>query len=117
MNRVQAIYDITIRIQELLKAEITPQNRPKVIEDVNSLLEQRGSQMESISEPFTKDELELGKKLLPLNEQIQRTMDQLFNGLKSEMKAVKKQKNSNRKYTNPYEKVQTVDGMFMDKRK
>ncbi|WP_010098523.1 flagellar protein FliT [Ornithinibacillus scapharcae] len=117
MNRVQPIYDITVHIQELLKAEITTQNRPKVIEEINSLLNQRGLQMENISEPFTKEELELGKKLLPLNEQIQRSMDQLFNGLKSEMKAVKKQKNSNRKYTNPYEKVHTVDGMFMDKRK
>lgn len=117
MNRVQPIYDVTVIIQDLLNREITPQNRPKVIEEVNSLLKQRGLQMESISEPFTKEELELGKKLLPLNEQIQYKMELLFNGLKSEMREVKKQKNSNRKYMNPYEKVQTIDGMFMDKRK
>lgn len=117
MNRVKQIYDITERIYDLLDDEITPKNRSNVIEEVNTLLVQRGSYMENISEPYTNEELELGKKILPLNQQIQKKMDFLFNGLKIEMKEVKKQKYSNRKYTNPYEKIQTVDGMFMDKRK
>lgn len=117
MNRVQPIYDITLKMQQLLATDITSNDRESVIEEISSLLIQRGRYMEEAKEPFTKEELEMGKVLLPLNKEVQEKMDLLFRGLKLEMKQVKKQKNSNRQYTNPYDKVQTMDGMFMDKRK
>ncbi|MEN2467475.1 flagellar protein FliT [Ornithinibacillus sp. FSL M8-0202] len=117
MNRVQPIYEITVKMQQLLTNNETSKDRETLIEEVNSLLLQRGSYMEEVKEPFTIEELEMGKKLLPLNKEVQEKMDLLFQGLKMEMKQVKKQKNSNRQYTNPYDKVQTMDGMFMDKRK
>ena len=117
MNRVRPVFEITEKIEKILKDEITSNNRQSVIEEINSLLIEREKYMENISEPYTNEELELGKKLLPINQHIQQEMNLLFTELKVEMKQMKKQKNSNRKYTNPYENVQTVDGMFMDKRK
>jgi flagellar protein FliT len=117
MNRVQPIYDITEKMAILLADEISPNNRQSVINEINMLLLEREKHMNTIAEPYSEEELELGKKIIPLNQTIQEKMNLLFFQLKTEMKQVKKQKNSNRKYTNPYENVQTVDGMFWDKRK
>ncbi|MFS0674210.1 flagellar protein FliT [Ornithinibacillus sp. 179-J 7C1 HS] len=117
MNRVQPIYDITLKMQQLLPSTTTSNDRESVIEEINKLLLQRGTIMEEAKEPYTKEELETGNKLLLLNKDVEQKLNLLFQGLKAEMKQVKKQKNSNLKYTNPYDKVQTNDGMFMDKRK
>ncbi|WP_047980828.1 flagellar protein FliT [Ornithinibacillus contaminans] len=117
MNRVEPIYEMTVQIEQLLNSEINSSTRPEVITEINSLLQKREKAMLQATEPFSNEELALGKKLLPLNEQIQKKMEMLFTGLKTEMKQIKKQKNSNRKYVNPYENIQTIDGMFMDKKK
>ncbi|MEN2768741.1 flagellar protein FliT [Ornithinibacillus xuwenensis] len=117
MNRVEPIYAITMRIQELLDDKISSNHRQEVLDEINQLLIQRGTYMEEISEPYTSEELNLGKQIVTLNKSIQEKMDKLFKTLKIEMKQLKQQKNSNRKYINPYENVQTVDGMFMDKKK
>ncbi|GIO26425.1 flagellar protein FliT [Ornithinibacillus bavariensis] len=117
MNRVQPIYDITIKIQRILEGDISANMRQEVIDQINTLLLERGTYMEHASEPFTKEELELGRKLLPINQVIERKMEAIFAEIKDEMKQVKKQKQSNRKYINPYENIHTIDGMFMDKKK
>lgn len=117
MNRLKVIYDITLQLKEVVDQEITSQNREQVIEKVNQLVEQRGEHMQALQPPYSKEEKLLGKSLIPLNEAIEKEMQVLFNELKKEMKQVKKQKKSNRTYTNPYEHVQTRDGMFMDSKK
>ncbi|WP_042142663.1 flagellar protein FliT [Paucisalibacillus sp. EB02] len=117
MNRIQPIFEITEDMDKILSGDMTNNDRQRVIEEINTLLIKRDSYMELISEPYSDEELALGKKLLPTNQKIQQKMNLLFAELKTEMKQMKKQKNSNRKYTNPYENVQTIDGMFMDKRK
>ena len=117
MNRVQMLYDVTLQLQHILDREITVNNREQVIEQVNQLIEIRGKHMESLTSPYTDEEKMLGKKIIILNDKIEKKMHVLFNELKTEMKEVKKQKQSNRKYTNPYEHVQTMDGMFLDSKK
>ncbi|WP_096269436.1 flagellar protein FliT [Paucisalibacillus globulus] len=117
MNRVQPILEITEEMEKILEGDISNSDRQRVIDELNTLLVKRDSFMNHLSEPYSDEELALGNKLLPINQKIQQKMNLLFSELKLEMKQMKKQKNSNRKYTNPYENVQTVDGMFMDKRK
>lgn len=117
MNRLKVIYDVTLQLKKRLDQEITSQNREEIIEQVNQLIEQRGKHMQELLPPYSQDEKELGKRLITLNEEIGNKMHVLFNELKKEMKQVKKQKKSNRSYTNPYKNVQTIDGMFMDSKK
>ncbi|UJL45338.1 flagellar protein FliT [Virgibacillus sp. NKC19-16] len=117
MNRLESLYDITIQLKNVLDQDIIAKNRGSVIEKVNELIEKRGQLMVDLTEPYTEEEKRLGQQLVPLNEGIQASMNQLFNHLKAEMKQVKKQKKSNRTYTNPYESVQAMDGMFMDSKK
>ena len=117
MNRLLDVYDVTWQMKEVLKQEITVKNREQVIEQVNQLVEARRKHMEKLAAPYSEAEKVLGKKIILLNDQIEQTMEKIFNVLKSEMKQVKKQKQSNRNYTNPYEHVQTMDGMFLDSKK
>lgn len=117
MNRLQPIYDLTIELKNRLDEPISAKSREAVIIDLNRLLIKRGVEMENLSAPFSAEEQNLGEKLVPINEAVQKKMQVMFNGLKTEMKQVKKQKKSNQSYTNPYRSVQAMDGMFMDRKK
>ncbi|WP_042222461.1 flagellar protein FliT [Oceanobacillus manasiensis] len=116
MNRVKPVYDVTLRLEKVLSQETTPKNRETIIEQVNQLVELRGKQMEKVFPPFSNEEIQLGELLLGMNRTIEEKMESLFRDLKLEMKQVKKQKKSNRTYINPYEKVSSRDGKFMDSR-
>ncbi|OZU88793.1 flagellar protein FliT [Virgibacillus indicus] len=117
MNRLRELYEITIQLKKTLVQEITAKDREAVIEQVNELIDKRSIHLQHVNPPFTEEEKVLGKELVVLNEEIQTKMLQLFNDLKSEMKQIKKQRKSNMSYTNPYKSVQTLDGMFMDRKK
>lgn len=117
MNRLAALYDVTQQLDNILARPIQSKNREAIIYQVNELIEQRGNHLLEITPPFTDEENRIGKEVVILNEHIQKQMHVLFNELKQEMKQVKKQKRSNQTYTNPYEKVETMDGMFMDSKK
>ncbi|MFC4023848.1 flagellar protein FliT [Oceanobacillus longus] len=117
MNRVEPIYEITMKIKTLLEQDITAKSRESVIEELNDLILSRGMYMEKLKSPYTEEEKKIGKELVLINNEIQKKMQILFADLKLEMRQVKKQKKSNQSYTNPYKHVQTMDGMFMDSKK
>lgn len=116
MNRLEKLYEITIQLKEILDQEITSNERGAVIEQVNKLIDKRSVYLERVTPPFSEEESVIGKKLVLLNEEIQKRMLELFSDLKSEMKQVKKQRKSNMSYTNPYKNVKSPDGMFMDRK-
>lgn len=117
MNRIEVLYQVTKELESVVNQEITPENRGQVIEKINQLVEQRGQYIQNVTPPYTAAEKETGKDLIHLNERIQVKLDQLFEGLKKEMKQIQKQKKSTQSYTNPYKNVETSDGMFMDQKK
>jgi flagellar protein FliT len=117
MNRVQTVYELTVNLQEWLNQEISEKNRAEIIEKINALVEKREEYIDALKPPYTMEEKELGKKIIPLNTEIQTKMQQLFDDLKLEMKNIRKQKKSNQSYVNPYASVQNTDGMFMDSKK
>lgn len=114
MERVQKIYEKTEQLHQLLKQEITSQNRESLIVEVTKLIDERGQYMEGLTPPYTEEEQQIGQALIPMNREIEQRMNKLFNHLKSEMKQVQRQKKSNAQYKNPYKSVDTADGMFMD---
>lgn len=117
MNRLAVLYDITQQLDNVLAQPIQSKEREAIINQVNELIEQRGNHLLEITPPFTEEENRIGKEIVVLNERIQKQMHVLFNELKQEMKQMKKQKKSNQTYTNPYEKIEAMDGMFMDSKK
>jgi flagellar protein FliT len=116
MNRVQALYNTTLQLNTLVSKQVTAENREEIVQTITKLMETRSGQMEELKPPFSEEEEKLGKALLPLNERITQQVQQIFNQLKEDMRTIKKQKQSGKKYINPYASMQTLDGRFLDKR-
>ncbi|WP_099159883.1 flagellar protein FliT [Virgibacillus ndiopensis] len=117
MNRLDSLYQVTKQLEEILDHDVSPGNREQVIGEINELTEKRGDLLKKVMPPFNDTEKLTGEKLVEMNNKIQQKMNSLFVELKQEMKQIKQQKKSNKTYTNPYENVKTIDGMFMDSRK
>jgi len=117
MNRLKPIYELTIEIKDLLAEDIPSKGREDTITQLNELIKRRGSYIDAMSQPFDEEEKRLGQKVISINASVQSRMQALFSDLKKDIQSMKKQKKSNRSYINPYKDVQTMDGMFMDKKK
>src|SRR5699024_2895641 len=117
MNRLEKLYKVTKQMEKVVNQEITAENREQVIQTINQLVEQRGLYMKDNNPPNTEEEKGTGEKLSIIKKQMQEQLDILFENLKKEMRQVKKQKKANQSYINPYQKVQAMDGMFMDQKK
>src|SRR5699024_2835237 len=105
MPRLDALYKVTMRLYYLLHEPVHSKDRETVIKHVNALIKQRGELLQAITPPFTEKEKKIGEEIVLLKEHIQKQMHVLFDEVREEMKQVKKQKKSNRTYTNPYEKM------------
>lgn len=116
MDRLEKIYEITVKLKQLLEQEITSKNREAIIQQLNDLIAARGKWMEKIEAPYTNEEKALGEKIYALNIGIEREMQQLFSDLKLEMRQVQRQKKSKESYSNPYKHVQVADGTFLDRK-
>ena len=114
MNRLDQVYHVTKKIEKMLNQSITNKNREDIIEKVTVLIEERGRRMEDLTPPFSEQEKLLGKKVVVLNEQIEKEMETLFETLKQDMRQVNKQKESSRTYINPYGNIKSTDGMYLD---
>lgn len=117
MNRLDPILKVTLELKMLLEQDISAKNRESFIAEISRIIENREQLLKRIVPPYSDSEKRTGKQLVRLNELIQKNLNALFTELKKEMKQLKKQKKSNRTYTNPYKNLQTVDGMFMDSKK
>ncbi|WP_217588532.1 flagellar protein FliT [Lentibacillus saliphilus] len=117
MGDIKALLNVTEELADLFEQPVTSKDRSKIIVDINRLIEARGHIMEMIKPPFTEEEKQIGEQVVMLNNVIKYEMDQLFAELKTEMKQMKQLKRSNQSYTNPYQHVNTMDGMFMDSKK
>lgn len=114
MSSLHAILDVTSQIEGILHQSITPNNRESIISEITILIEKRGRMMEALAPPFSEEEKYLGKKVVKLNEEIERKMESLFEALKQDIRKVNKQKESNRSYINPYGNIKSTDGMYLD---
>ncbi|WP_430790973.1 flagellar protein FliT [Virgibacillus flavescens] len=117
MGRLELLVEITTELELVLNSSVDSKNREPIIEQINSLIERRGSLLDEVKPPFTEEEKVLGKKLVVMNETIQIKMNKVLSSLKVEMKQLKTQKKSNLNYVNPYKDVRSMDGMYVDSKK
>lgn len=117
MEHMKQLQRLTLELFETVDQATKAKERETAITKVTELLDQREALLQEMKEPFTAEELAIGKELLPMEEKIQQRMQLLFNDLKMDMRAVKKQKSTNQKYRNPYKDLANFDGTFLDKKK
>jgi len=114
MNRLQPVLNVSKKLEALLYDEKHSGDRESVISKATELIDERGMLMEKLIAPFSEEEMEMGKILIPLNTKIEQRMNMIFNELKLEMKELKQQRRSKQQYKNPYKDVEVMDGMYVD---
>jgi len=114
MNKVQKVYEITESIHQLLFNQDQKLEREQLIEQVNELIDQRQKEVDQLAPPYTEEETKLGQKTIQFDEAINEELSVLFKNIQADMKEVQQRKAQNKSYINPYGKLKTTDGMYLD---
>ncbi|MFC0013589.1 MULTISPECIES: hypothetical protein [Allobacillus] len=85
--------------------EQTADERDELLKELNLTDSERKANQEEIDE------------VIRLDQQLNHMVNQYFDSFKREIILLKKKKDTNLKYTNPYSKMKSPDGAFLDKRK
>lgn len=115
MKTLQALYVLSVNmLTSLEKVPVDIEEREQVVELVQSFIEKREQLLRQIKGPYSEGEMQLGKQLIHLDEQITHKMNDLLQQIQIDMKKVKEKKKLNRSYINPYGNIKTTDGMYLD---
>jgi len=117
MSQVQELHDVTSKLYNLVQQSPNFDERDEFLEQIHGLLDKREELMNQVEGPYSDDEKRLGKEVIHMNETIEIEVQRLMKQIKLDMARAKKQKNSNQKYTNPYQNLNNFDGMFLDQKK
>lgn len=116
MSAVENFYQATLELLKLLEDEQS-KDRDEKINKIRALLEKREGLMITMSPPFSQEDRELGKKLISLNQKVIALLIAEKTSIQKDINSFKKKKQTVTKYSNPYESLSTIDGVFYDKRK
>lgn len=114
MNAVQACYVLTEELITTLK-QVSSEHRDSTIEKMQELLSKREQLLPMIKPPFSEQEVLVGKQLIQQQHELDQLLLKVKRDIQKDINGLTKKKTSVRRYTNPYENMQT-DGFFYDKR-
>ncbi|PFG04674.1 flagellar protein FliT [Bacillus sp. es.034] len=114
MSSVEQCYELTKQLYVLVGSSSKVEDR--LIEEVDQLILQREGILSSIQPPYTEAEQTLGRQIVQWNTVIDKKLAILRDEVKKEMNSMNKKKITAKKYSNPYEHMQT-DGYFYDQKK
>lgn len=114
MENIKKLLDLTEKMLQQFDEE---NDREKMIEMYEQFVDEREPLIKELKGSFTDEEEQLGVKLVQADKELQQKVGQFFDSIAKDYSEVKKKKISNQKYTNPYDKVYSRDGAFIDKKK
>ena len=85
------------------------------IDKIQTFLDKREELIKSIQPPFSNQDQEIGSHILKLNQEVDKLLQIQKLEILQDLKQLHIQKETNQKYTNPYESL-SIDGVFYDKR-
>jgi|SRR5699024_9195212 len=117
MERLGALHQETVLLlQALRRLDEQHSNRDQIIQQIQTHIDNREEMISHVTDPYTKEEIKLGKQIVILNEEIKNRMNRLYQVIKKDMKQVQRRKEQNYSYINPYGKIKTTDGLYMDRK-
>ncbi|MDQ0231466.1 hypothetical protein [Metabacillus malikii] len=117
MSALEKVYSITEQLFQLVSKSVNKDSRDEVIEEITSLLDTRDELIKAVQPPFTANDKQLYNQITTWNDIIDDKMTEIKANIQQDMMQLKKSKSSNQQYINPYQNVNSSDGMFYDKRK
>ncbi len=110
-----SVYELTKSMIDLLEQyKVTEKDRDQTMKEMDALIQERDQHIGYFKEPYTDEEMAIGKKIIQMNERLELEMGRLFVEIKSDMKKVKQNKELNYSYIRPYGNIKTTDGMYVD---
>ncbi len=114
MGIINDIYDKTEILYQFLDTFPKKEVREEYIVRLNNMLDERGNMLKSLPDVYSREEEQIGKKIIILNEKINVQIEQIFKEVEDDLQQVSQKKLMHNKYS-----IQAItgDGMFIDKRK
>lgn len=109
------VYEQTKMMLDLLEQyTLKEKDRDQTMKEMDELIQKRDQLIAPLKEPYTDEEMAIGKKIIQMNEKLEQEMSHIFGEIKTDMKKAKKNKELNYSYLNPYGDIKTTDGMYVD---
>jgi flagellar protein FliT len=116
MSAVKILLEITKNLFDHVSAGLPKEDREPYIERLNELLEQRQAIIDKLPATYTEEEQRMGKTIVKMNETFEPLLARQLEEIKQNISTMKKKKEKNTQYANPYQSL-SADGMFFDKKK
>lgn len=117
MPILEELIALTKHLRGLCMTQDSKQSRDDIIKEVHRLLDERSHIIPLVETPFSTEEMEQVKTFMRLNQETEEKMQTFLADLKHDMHTSKLQRKSNQSYVNPYNHIQTADGMYVDRKK
>jgi flagellar protein FliT len=115
MSAVNILLEITKNLFDHVSAGLPKEEREPYIERLNELLDQRQAIMDKLPATHSEDEQRVGQMIVKMNETIEPQLVRQFEEIKHNLSMMKKKKEKNVQYANPYQTL-SADGMYFDKK-
>ncbi|MCM3718456.1 hypothetical protein [Fictibacillus phosphorivorans] len=115
MTAVKILLEITKNLFDHVKSGLPKEEREPYIERLNELLDQRQAVMDKLPSVYSDEEHRMGKMIVKLNEAFEPMLMRQFEEIKHNLTLMKKKKEKNVQYANPYQAF-SLDGMYFDKK-
>lgn len=115
MPAVKILLEITKNLYDHVSEGLPKEDREPYIERLNELLDQRQAAIQNLPMMYSEDEQRMGRLIVKMNETIDPLLARQFEEIKHNLSLMKKKKDKNVRYDNPYQAV-SADGMYFDKK-
>jgi flagellar protein FliT len=115
MSAVKILLEITKNLFDHVSSGLPKEEREPYIERLNELLDQRQAIMDKLPAVYSEEEKRMGQMIVKMNETIEPLLVRQFKEIKHNLSMMKKKKEKNVQYANPYQTL-AVDGMYFDKK-
>jgi flagellar protein FliT len=115
MSAVKVLLEITKNLFDHVSSGLPKDEREPYIERLNELLDQRQAIMNKLPATYSEEEQRMGQRILKMNETIEPLLGRQFEEIKHNLSLMKKKKEKNVQYANPYQTL-SADGMYFDKK-
>lgn len=115
MSAVKILLEITKNLFDHVSSGLPKEEREPYIERLNELLDQRQAIMNKLPATYSEDEQRMGQMIVKMNETIEPLLVRQFEEIKHNLSMMKKKKEKNVQYANPYQTL-SADGMYFDKK-
>jgi flagellar protein FliT len=115
MSAVKILLEVTKNLFNHVKVGLPKEDRESYTERLNELLDQRQAIMNKLPTTYSEEEQRMGQMIVKMNEAIEPLLVRQFEEIKHNLSLMKKKKEKNVQYANPYQTL-SVDGMYFDKK-